>query len=306
MFGGSLQSRIMATAQARQIRRRIGSVDKIRQITRAMELVATSKIKRAEDRIRAARPYAQKMVELIGNLATQAGTIQHPLLEVHDPQATTAVLVLTANRGLCGAFNSNILKRTEELVEEEKGQGRQVKLLVVGRKGTSYLRYRGHELVESYLDISDAPTFEETKMLAGRLMEMYVEREIDLAYIVFNHFRSVVEQRPVVFKLFPLETPEAEAGEEEEEEHVVKEYLFEPSPAELAAQLLPAYAETVTYRTLLESAASEHGARRTAMKAATDNAGEMIGNLTLSFNRARQAQITQELSEITGTAEALK
>lgn len=293
----------MATAQVRQIRRRIRSVDKIRQITRAMELVATSKIKRAEDRIRAARPYAQKMVELIENLTTQAGIITHPLMEVHEPMTSTAMLVLTANRGLCGAFNSNALKRTEELIAEEKNEGREVKLLVVGRKGLNYLRYRGYDIEESYLDISDAPTFEEASRLAARLMEMYIAREIDLAYIVFNHFKSVAEQQPITFKLFPLKKPEVE---KEEEEKIVKEYLFEPSPAEIAASLLPAYAETVTYRTLLESAASEHGARRTAMKSATDNSQEMIEGLTLSFNRARQAQITQELSEITGTAEALK
>lgn len=294
----------MATAQVRQIGRRIHSIDKIRQITRAMELVATSKIKRAEDRIKAARPYAQKMVELIENLTTQAGLITHPLMEVHEPVTNTAILVLTANRGLCGAFNSNVLKRAEELIAEEKNQAREVKLLVVGKKGLNYLRYRGYEVEESYLDISDAPTFEEASRLAGRLMEMYIGREIDQAYIVFNHFKSVAEQHPVTFKLFPLKKPEVK--KEEEEEKIVKEYLFEPSPAEIAASLLPAYAETVTYRTLLESVASEHGARRTSMKGATDNSQEMIENLTLSFNRARQAQITQELSEITGTAEALK
>lgn len=293
----------MATGQVRQIKGRIRSVDKIRQITRAMELVATSKIKRAEDRIKAARPYAQKMVELIENLTTQAGIITHPLMEIHSPMNNTAILVLTANRGLCGAFNSNVLRRTEELIAEEKGQGRQVKFLVVGRKGLNYLSYRGYQIEESYLDISDAPTFEEASRLAGKLMEMYIAYEIDLAYIVFNHFKSVAEQRPMAFKLFPLKRPEVK---KEEEEKVVKEYLFEPSPAEIAASLLPAYAETVTYRMLLESAASEHGARRTAMKSATDNSQDMIEGLTLSFNRARQSQITQELAEITGTAEALK
>jgi F-type H+-transporting ATPase subunit gamma len=292
----------MTTGKVRQIRRRIRSVDKIRQITRAMELVATSKIKRAEDRIRAAHPYAQKMVEVMQNLSTQAGVLVHPLLEVHEPQVNTGILVLTANRGLCGAFNSSVLRKAEELIREEKANGRNVKILVVGKKGLSYLRYRGYEIVEAYLEISDAPTFEEASRLAQRLMDMYVAKEIDLAYIVFNHFKSVAEQRPVIFKLFPLEKPPVV----EEEEKVFREYIFEPSPAEIAGALLPAYAQTVTFRTLLESAESEHGARRTAMKAATDNSGDMIGHLTLSFNRARQAQITQELAEITGTAEALK
>ncbi len=288
--------------QIRQIGRRIKSVDKIRQITRAMELVATSKIKKAEDRILATRPYAQKMVEMISNLTTQVGLVEHPLLKIHDPVKSTAILVLTSNRGLCGAFNTNLLRRTEELAKTEKDEGRDVKLLVAGRKGVSYLKYRGYEIAESYTDISDAPTFEEAGMLASRLMEMYIDYEIDLAFIVFNHFKTVAEQRPVVFKLFPQEKIE----EEEDEKTTAKEYLFEPSASELIEILMPAYAETVTFRTLLESAASEHGARRTAMKSATDNSAEMIDNLTLAFNRARQSEITQELSEITGTAEALK
>lgn len=292
----------MTTGKVRQIKRRIESVDKIRQITRAMELVATSKIKRAEDRIRAIGPYAQKIVEVMQNLSTQVGILVHPLLEVHEPQINTGILVLTSNRGLCGSFNSNVLRRAEELIREEQAQGRNVKILVAGKKGLSYLRFRGYDIVESYLDISDAPTFEDARKLAEKLMDMYTNREIDLAYIVFNVFRTVAEQRSVIFKLFPLEKPPVA----EEEEKVPKEYIFEPSPGEIAGALLPAYAETVTFRTLLGSAASEHGARLTAMKAATDNCIDMIGHLTLQFNRARQAQITQEISEISGTAEALK
>jgi len=288
--------------QIRQIRRRLKSVDKISQITRAMELVATSKIKKAEDRIRATRPYAQKMVELLQNLTTQVGLIQHPLLAVHEPMQKTAILTITSNRGLCGAFNTNVLRRTEELVKEEQDAGRSVRLMAVGKKGVGYLKYRGYDLMDSYTDISDMPTFEDARMLAGHLMELYINREVDLVYIVFNHFRTVAEQKPITFKLFPLEHPEREEGEKT----TPKEYLFEPSAELLAQVLLPAYAETVTYRTMLESAASEQGARRTAMKSATDNSTEMISNLTLKFNRARQSQITQELSEITGAVEALK
>lgn len=271
-----------------------------------MELVATSKIKRAEDRIKATRPYAQKMVEIMSNLTTAAGDFSHPLLDAHESIKNTAILVLTSNRGLCGAFNSNILRRAEEVAREEQALGRGVKLLTVGKKGDSYFRFRGYDVTESYLDISDAPTFEEAKMLADRLMNMYVDLDVDQVLIIFNHFKSVAEQKPMVFTLFPLAKPEetGQAGETAAEK--AGQYLYEPSAQELIDKLLPAYAETVTYRSFLESAASEQGARRTAMKAATDNSGEMIESLTMSFNRARQSQITQELAEISGAVEALK
>lgn len=288
--------------QIRQIRRRLKSVEKIRQITRAMELVATSKIKKAEDRISAARPYAQKMVEIIQNLSSQAGILQHPLLMTHDPIQKSVILVLTSNRGLCGSFNTNVIRRAEELYREEKAAGRDVSFLTVGKKGTGYFTYRGFPVLESFTDISDSPQYEDAQMLAGKLMDMYIAGEADMVYIIFNHFRSVTEQRPVTFTLFPLESPETG----EENAGPATEYLFEPDPEVLAATLLPTYAEVVTYRTLLESTASELGARRTAMKNATDNSNEMISNLTLIYNRARQAQITQELAEISGAVEALK
>lgn len=292
--------------QSRAIKRRIKSVNKIRQITRAMELVATSKIKRAEDRIKATRPYAQKMVEIMSNLTTAAGDFSHPLLDAHESIKNTAILVLTSNRGLCGAFNSNILRRAEEVAREEQALGHGVKLLIVGKKGDSYFRFRGYDVTESYLDISDAPTFEEARMLADRLMNMYVDLDVDQVLIIFNHFKSVAEQKPLVFTLFPLAKPEEAGQADETAAEQAGQYLYEPSAQELIDKLLPAYAETVTYRSFLESAASEQGARRTAMKAATDNSGEMIENLTMSFNRARQSQITQELAEISGAVEALK
>jgi F-type H+-transporting ATPase subunit gamma len=292
--------------QSRAIKRRIKSVDKIRQITRAMELVATSKIKRAEDRIKATRPYAQKMVEIMTNLTAVTGDFSHPLLDAHESMDNTAILVLTSNRGLCGAFNTNILRKAEDVAREEQAAGRGVKLLTVGKKGDSYFRFRGYDVAESYLDISDAPTFEEAQVLAERLMEMYINREVDQVLIIFNHFKSVAEQKPLIFTLFPLEKPEEVGQADEAATERASEYIYEPSAQELIDKLLPAYAETVTYRSLLESAASEQGARRTAMKSATDNSGEMIESLTMTFNRARQSQITQELAEISGAVEALK
>jgi F-type H+-transporting ATPase subunit gamma len=252
------------------------------------------------------RPYAQKMVELMTNLTAVTGDLTHPLLESRDDVKNTAILVLTSNRGMCGAFNTNIMKRAEQVARDEKEAGRGVKLLTVGKKGYSYFNFRGYEIAESYTDISDAPTFEEAQMLANRLMEMYISRDVDMVYIIFNHFRTVADQKPVVFTLFPLEKPEEVSQAGEEETTAAADYLYEPEAGEIIAKLLPAYAETVTYRSLLESAASEQGARRTAMKAATDNSEEMIKTLTMSFNRARQAQITQELAEISGAVEALK
>ncbi len=291
--------------QTRAIKKRIQSVSKIKTITRAMELVATSKIKKAEDRINATRPYAQKMVDLMTNLAGATGDLSHPLLDVREKVANTAILVLTSNRGMCGAFNTNIMKRAEHFAQDEQIAGHGVKLLTVGKKGYSYFNFRGYEIAESYSEISDAPTFEEAQMLAGRLMEMYIDHEVDSVNIIFNHFRSVADQKPVVFTLFPLEKPE-EVNQAGGQAAPQVEYIYEPDAADILAKLLPAYAETVTYRSLLESAASEQGARRTAMKAATDNSEEMIKSLTMSFNRARQGQITQELAEISGAVEALK
>ncbi len=291
--------------QTRAIKKRIQSVSKIKTITRAMELVATSKIKKAEDRINATRPYAQKMVDLMTNLASATGDLSHPLLDVREKIENTGILVLTSNRGMCGAFNTNIMKRAEQFARDEQAAGHGVKLLTVGKKGYSYFNFRGYEITESYSDISDAPTFEEAQMLAARLMEMYVDHEVDSVNIIFNHFRSVADQKPVVFTLFPLEKPE-EVDQAGGQAAPAVEYLYEPDAVDIIAKLLPAYAETVTYRSLLESAASEQGARRTAMKAATDNSEEMIKSLTMSFNRARQAQITQELAEISGAVEALK
>lgn len=290
----------------RAIKKRIGSVTKIKTITRAMELVATSKIKKAEDRINAMRPYAQKMVEIMTNLTSVTGDFSHPLLDPHETVENAAIMILSSNRGMCGAFNSNILKKAEDVAREQKELGRGVKFLTVGKKAYSYFNFRGYEITESFTDINDAPTFEEAQMLADRLMDMYVNREVDVVYIIFNHFKTVAEQKPVVFTLFPLEKPEEAANPDEEEAAVAAEYLYEPTAQEIITKLLPAYAETVTFRSLLESAASEHGARRTAMKAATDNSEEMIKSLTMSFNRARQAQITQELAEISGAVEALK
>lgn len=289
-------------ARTREIKHRIKSIDSTKQITRAMEMVATSKIKRAEERINAARPYAAKMIEIMQGLARRAGAIQHPLLEVREPEKRIAILALTSDRGLCGAFNTNIIRKVENLYKREKEEGKEVRLLTVGRKAQNYFRYMNYEITKSYIGISDRPTFDQAREIAHQLIDMYIGYEVDRVVIIFNRFKSMVEQRPIEHIILPLKTEVPE----EEAPTIWAEYIFEPSAQGVLSRLLPTYVEAVVYRALLESAVSEHGARRTAMKAATDNAEEMIRYLVRSYNKARQAQITQEISEIVGGAEALE
>lgn len=290
--------------KVREIKRRIKSTEKTRQITKTMEMVAAARIRRAQERIEATRPYTFKMIDVLTNVSAHVTEAIHPLLEVHEPPEKAAIVTLTSNRGLCGAFNANIIRKTEGLKKQLEAEGKNVNLIVIGRKGVNYFKYRGLPLLAEYTGISETPTFFEAKEIAHLLIEHYVNRQIDEVYLIFNHFKSVAEQRPVQHMLLPIRTEVIEG--EPQKESVKQEYLFEPSPEKVLFSLLPTYVETLVYRSLLESIASEYGARRTAMKSASDNAGEMINYLTRSFNRARQAQITQEISEIVGGAEALK
>ncbi len=290
-------------ARTREIKRRIKSIDNTRQITRTMEMVAGAKIRKSQERIENSRPYTTKMMEVLANLSSYVKAGKHPLLEVHEKQERVYVLSITSNRGLCGAFNTNIIRKTESILEREKQAEREVVLSVAGQKGINYFKYRGYELLSEYTEIGDSPKFEDAREIAAKVMEMYINHEVDKVLIIFNHFKSVMDQRPIEYNILPIEKDMTEG----EKERVVRDdYIFEPSPEKVLYELLPTYVETLVYRTLMESVASEHGARRTAMKAASDNAVEMIGQLTRTFNRARQAQITQEISEIVGGAEALK
>ena len=267
-----------------------------------MEMVAAAKIRKAQEGIESARPYAMKMMEVLSDVAQYVGEGEHPLLEIHPSIEKVLVLALTSDRGLCGPFNTNIIRATEEIIARESKAGKKVELILVGRKGVSYFTYIGHKPLNQYQGFSDSPTVESAREISKKLMSMYTALETDQVYLVFNHFKSVVEQSPVEYQLLPIQ----EESVSEEPERILKgEYLFEPGAAEVLYRLLPSYIEALIYRALLESAASEHGARRTAMKNATDNAAEMINELTISFNRARQAIITQEISEIVGGAEAL-
>lgn len=289
----------------RDIKKRIGSVQSTRQITRTMEMVATAKIKKAQERIESARPYAFAMVEVLGNVARHVEGASHPLLAVHEERRRVVVVCITSDRGLCGAFNANILRLTEDIVRREAADGVETAIIAVGKKGLGYLRYRGIEPLAAYRDIADRPTFADARSIASHIIPAYEAGEIDAAYIVFNRFKNVAEQRPEVYQLLPVERRVVEA-EEEEPVGLRAEYLFEPTPQAVLDRLLPTYVETLVYRALMESAASEHGARRTAMKSATDNASEMITTLTRSYNRARQATITTEIAEIVGGAAALE
>jgi len=291
-------------ANLRDIKQRIVSVQSTSQITRTMEMVATAKIKKAQEKIEAARPYSYAMMEVLGNVARYVQNASHPLLEQHEERKRVLVVAITSDRGLCGAFNSNILRITEDLIRAERANDVATDVIAVGKKAIGYLRYRGIEPVASYRDISDKPTFAEARAIAGHIIPRYSAGELDAAYIVFNRFKNVAEQKPETYQLLPIERTVVEAEEETGGMHA--EYLFEPSAAQVLEHLLPTYVETLVYRALMESAASEQGARRTAMKSATDNAGEIITTLTRSYNRARQAAITTEIAEIVGGAAALE
>jgi F-type H+-transporting ATPase subunit gamma len=288
----------------RDIKRRISSVQSTRQITRTMEMVATATIKKAQERIESARPYALSMMEVLGNVARYVQGATHPLLEEHPERKRIAIISLTSDRGLCGAFNANILRLTEGLMREAASEGAEADVIAVGKKALGYLKYRGVQPVAEYRDISDKPTFAHARDIAAQIIAAYSEGRIDAAYIVFNRFKNVAEQKAEVHQLLPIERTVVDVDEEPLGPR--PEYLFEPSPAAVLEKLLPMYVETLVYRALLESAASEQGARRVAMKSATDNAGEIITTLTRSYNRARQASITNEIAEIVGGAAALE
>lgn len=293
-------------ANLRDIKKRITSVQSTRQITRTMEMVSTAKIKKAQERIESARPYALAMMEVLGNVARFAIGASHPLLLEHEKRDRVVVICVTSDRGLAGAFNSNILRMTEDVIRDEGASGAEVDVIAVGKKAGSYFRYRGIEPLAAYRDISNNPTFSDAESIASHVIPAYEVDDVDAVYIVFNRFKNVAEQKPEIHQLLPIERRVIDEAADDAEARINAEYQFEPDAESVLALLLPTYVETLVYRALMESAASEHGARRTAMKAATDNASEMITTLTRSYNRARQAAITQEIAEIVGGSAALE
>ena len=289
----------MATQQ--DIKRRISSVNNTKKITKAMELVAGSRLRRAQVRIEALRPYADRMQQLTVDVAAAAGDLSdQPLLARRDVK-TVAVVALTGDRGLAGAFNANVVRRSLEIAREQRGEGREVVWLVIGRRGASTLRFRRQTLTADYAGITDRPAYSDAQAIAQRVADLYEQGEVDQVVMVYNHFVSALTQRLEEVELLPV-PEEAVTGEAVK---IEGSYIFEPDERDVLADLIPRYLEVTIYRALLESTASEHGARMTAMRNASDNAGTLIDDLTLKMNRARQAEITQEILEVVAGADAL-
>jgi F-type H+-transporting ATPase subunit gamma len=294
-------------ASVQDIKRRVRSVRNTRKITRALELVAASKLKRAQTRIEAMRPYADRMLELMAGTARASSSVRGlPLLQKRENEQTVALVPLMGDRGLAGAFNSQILRRSLALQRQLQAEGKQVRWLGVGRRGVSSLRFRRLALAGEFTGFSDQPRYADAQAIAHRVAELYTDEEIDRAVVIYNHFESALVQQVTVQDLLPLSEDLLETGEEERQEDALRgDFIFEPEPEQILERLLPVYVETELYRALLESAASEHGARMTAMRNASKNAEELIDNLTLAMNRARQAEITQEILEVVAGADAL-
>ena len=289
-------------AKPRELRRRIKSVENTRQITKTMEMVATSRLKRAQDRVVAARPYAQALADLLASLYDPQLAERYPLLRRSaDGPQRVALVFITSNRGLCGGFNANLIRMAAARLREHERAGREVDLHAVGRKGIGFFRYVGRALAAARVDIGDRPTSEHAVEVIGPLMERFARGELDAVEVVFAKFNNPLSTAPTPLPVLPIEPSPRSAGT-----GAVPNYLLRPSADAILQAVLPMYVQNQMYRALVETAASEHGARRTAMKSATDNAGEMIDQLRRTYNRARQAQITQELAEIVGGAEALK
>ena len=308
-------------AQTQDLRRRIKSVENTRQITKTMEMVATSKLKRARQRVVAARPYAEALAEVLADLHGAELVEQFPLLRQPQSLRRVAVVAITSNRGLCGSFNANLIRETRDRIAELEDAGTAVELHQIGRKGIAYFRFTGRAMASARSDIGDRPTPEQADELVTPLMERFAAGELDAVEVVFARFVSPLSTPATLLPVLPITPPQAEGrkgGKAERAGGEVKggpsalpparpsalNYILRPSSKDLLSAILPLYVRNQLFRALVETAASEQGARRTAMKSATDNAGEMIDTLRRTYNRARQAQITQEIAEIVGGAEA--
>jgi len=292
-------------ANLKQIRTRIGSVKSTQKITRAMKLVAAARLRRAQENITKLRPYAVKTMEVISSVAARIpeGEAPHPLLAKKDEIESVLLVVLTSDRGLAGAFNANIEKAAYKRWKELEAEGKRVEFAVIGRKGKEFLERRGAKIARDITGVFEDPTIEKAGEIARSIADAYVAsaetgEKLDACYLIYNEFKSAISQEVIVEPLLPIVPKELDEGD-------VAELLYEPNEADLLETLLPLYLEVEIYRAVLESVASEHGARMTAMDAATNNASDMIEKLTLVYNRARQAAITTELTEIISGAETL-
>ena len=296
----------MATVQ--DIKRRVSSVRNTRKITKAMELVAAAKLRRAEARIAVLRPYADRMRELMIRTARATPARGFPLLEARDDVRAIALLPLTGDRGLAGGFNAQIVRTALALERDARGDGQDVRWLVAGKKGRSTLRFRRYDIEQAWVDFTDRPAYSDATAIAHKVAELFTAREVDRVVMVYNQYVSPLTQRVTTEDVLPIPRRVLEEGEEERSTYEIAlegDFIYEPEPEIILARLLPTYLETTIFRALLESAASEHGARMTAMRNASKNAGELIDRLTLEMNRARQAEITQEILEVVAGADAL-
>lgn len=296
----------MPKASLRDIRRRIASVRSTQQITKAMKMVAAAKFRRAQESLLATRPYGTKMLEVLSSLAARTATEAHPLLARRE-QKRLEVVVFTSDRGLCGAFNMNLIQRAEQFMEEEKGKTEELALSFIGRKARDYFRRRKGNIRREYVNLFGKVDYPLAERIGQELVRDYSAGKTDGIYLLYSEFRSVIQQRTVLRKILPV-TPQVslEAPEPVAAGATKVEYLYEPSEGEILDRILPLYVDVQIYQALLESVASEYGARMTAMENATRNASEMIDKLTLIYNKARQAAITKELIEIVSGADALK
>jgi F-type H+-transporting ATPase subunit gamma len=292
-------------ASLQDIRRRITSVKNTRKITKAMELVAGARLRRAQTRIEEMRPYADRMLELMAGTAQAASSFRNlALMQRREQVRRVAIVVVSGDRGLAGPFNGQVLRRAFELERQARAQGQEVSWLVVGRKGASTLRFRRYELAGQWAGFSDRPEYADAQAVAHRLAELYTEEEVDRVVLVYNRFVSPLVQRVTTSDLLPI-PEEVLEGEQDERRRTNADFIYEPEPEEILQRLLPVYLETELYRALLESAASFLASQMTAMRNASKNAGELIDRYTLQLNRARQAEITQEILEVVAGADAL-
>ncbi|HET7219747.1 MAG TPA: ATP synthase F1 subunit gamma [Vicinamibacterales bacterium] len=288
------------------IRRRVRAVKSTQQITKAMKMVAASKLRRAQERVQQARPYAAQMLRVLNSLASRVEPGSHPLLdERQTPKAGGRALlfVITADRGLCGSFNTNVIKSSSMFITESRD--REVALGLVGRRGRDFFARRGFDVRYEQVNLFAALKFDDAKAMAKAAITAFVDGEVDSVYLVYNEFKSVLQQRVVVERLLPIPRGAFGQAEPSQTGTPAVDYIYEPAPAELLSHLIPNHVEVQIYRALLESAAAEHAARMTAMDAATRNSAEMIDQLTLYMNKVRQAAITREIIEVVSGAQAL-
>lgn len=298
-------------ASLKEVKDKIASVRKTKQITRAMNMVASAKLRKAQGRIERFRPYAEKYYEIMGDLSQGVDSTAHPLLEQREEINNIAVVLITSERGLCGAFNSNLVQKATKFADSRAESGQNVKFYCAGKKGSKDIAKTSHELVSDHSDVMDSFDFTLANQLGAEIIHAYNQHEVDEVHLVYGRFINMIKQEPTRLQILPIsqENGEEQTGEEqtgEEQAGTKAEYTYEPSVEGILDELLPRFINVQLYRGLLETSASEHAARMTAMDNATRNCDDMISNLTLSYNKARQAAITSELLDIVGGAEALK